>query len=93
MIEDGKKRKKHICEKIFHFRKKTLMILHFYIAALPLLKKYVCLFQTKEPLIHKIYDEQKQLFLDFLSCFMKQELLQVKNSKELINIDILNGSI
>ena len=64
------------------------MILHFYIAALPLLKKYVCLFQTKEPLIHKIYDEQKQLFLDFLSCFMKQELLQAKSLKELIRIHI-----
>lgn len=34
-------------------------------------KKYVYLFQYKKTLIHQIYDQQKQLFLDFLSCFMK----------------------
>lgn len=92
MTDDGKKRKERITEKLFHFRRKTLMILHFYIAALPLLKKYVCLFQSKEPLIHKVYDEQKQLFLDFLSCFMKQELLHIRSTKDLLDIDILNES-
>ena len=90
MTDDGKKRKDRITEKLFYCRRKTLMTVHFYVAALPLLKKYVCLFQTKEPLIHKVYDEQKQLFLDFLSCFIKQELLQVKSTKELLDIDVTN---
>ena len=61
-------------------------------SGLPFLKKYVYLFQTKEPLIHEIYDEQKHLFLDYFSCFRKQELLLLKSSKELISIDISNDS-
>lgn len=41
--------KKRILQKLFFERIKTQLILHFYTAALPLLKKYVCLFQTKDP--------------------------------------------
>ena len=63
---------------------------HFYTAVLPLLKKYVCLFQTKEPLIHKLYDEQEQLFLNFLSCFIKAEILKDKNIKQLLSLNVSN---
>ncbi|GBN16165.1 hypothetical protein AVEN_51406-1 [Araneus ventricosus] len=48
------------------------------------------MFQTKQPLIHKLFEEQRQLFVDFLSCFMKQELLQGKSSKELLSTDVMN---
>ncbi|GBN78845.1 hypothetical protein AVEN_147570-1 [Araneus ventricosus] len=90
ITEDGKRRKDRITQKLFYCRRKTLMNLHFYVAALPLLKKYVCMFQAKQPLIHKLFEEQRQLFVDFLSCFMKQELLQGKSSKELLSIDVMN---
>lgn len=65
----GKERKKRITEKLFIYRRKTQLNLHFYVAALPLLKRYVCLFQSSETLIHKLYEEQRQLFVDFFSCF------------------------
>ena len=41
-------------------------------AALPLLKSYVCLFQSSEPLIHKLNDKQELLW-QFLSNFVYLE--------------------
>lgn len=93
MTDDGEKRKKRIIEKLFYYRKKTILIINFYIAALPLLKRYILLFQTREPMIHKIYDEQKQLFLDFLSCFVAQQNLQIKTTKMLLEIDLCNKEL
>lgn len=57
-----------------------------FIAVLPLLKEYVCLFQTTEPLVHKLYEKQVKIFKRFLSFFIKPEVLNVKNilSKDLI---------
>ncbi|GBN78213.1 hypothetical protein AVEN_45094-1, partial [Araneus ventricosus] len=83
MTPEGISRKERIVQKLFKERMRTQLVLHFYTAVLPLLKKYVCLFQTKEPLIHKLYDEQEQLFLDFLSCFLKHEVLKGKNVNHL----------
>lgn len=85
---EGKARKDRIVSKLFFHRRKTLLVLNFFIAALPLLKKYVCLFQTKEPMIHKLHDEQEQLFLNFLSCFVKHEILKDKTVSQLINLDL-----
>ncbi|GBM40158.1 Breast carcinoma-amplified sequence 3 [Araneus ventricosus] len=67
-----------------------LTFLYYAFLTLPLLKKYVCMFQSKQPLIHKLFEEQRRLFVDFLSCFMKQELLQGKSSKELLSSDVMN---
>lgn len=53
--------------------KKTLLELHFYSAVLPMLKQYVLLFQSKDPKIHKLHDEQERLIREFLSCFIKPE--------------------
>lgn len=85
---DGRERKRRIIQKIFYQIRKTKLILHFYTAALPLLKQYVCLFQTKEPLIHQLYDKQEQLYLNFLSCFIKQEFIHDRSMKELSELDI-----
>jgi hypothetical protein len=87
---EGKCRKKRIVTKLFYERKRTQLVMNFYIAVLPLLKRYVCLFQTQAPLIHKIISEQKQLFLDFLACFIRQEYLNGKTTAELLNFDLSN---
>ncbi|GBN19210.1 RuvB-like 2 [Araneus ventricosus] len=87
MTPEGVSRKERIVQKLFKERMRTQLVLHFYTVVLPLLKKYVCLFQTKEPLIHKLYDEQEQLFLDFLSCFLKHEVLKGKNVKQLLSLN------
>lgn len=93
MTDDGQNRKKRIFEKLFFYRKQTMLTVHFYSAVLPQLKQYVMLFQTKEPLIHKVYYEQKQLFLNFLSCYVTPEVLQIKNPKDLLQIDLGDETI
>lgn len=60
MTPEGISRKKKIVQKLFKDRKRTQLVLHLYTAVLPLLKQYVCLFQTKEPLIHMLYNKQKR---------------------------------
>ncbi|GBN25381.1 hypothetical protein AVEN_143893-1, partial [Araneus ventricosus] len=93
MTPEGISRKERIVQKLFKERVRTQLVLHFYTAVLPLLKKYVCLFQTKEPLIHKLYDEQEQLFLDFLSCFLKHEVLKRKNVKQLLSLNVSEDEV
>ena len=41
--------------------KKTLLELHFYSAVLPMLKHHILLFQSKDPKVHKLHDEQERL--------------------------------
>lgn len=48
-------------------------------------KEYVCLFQMEESPINKLYEEQKQLFTDFLSLFVKPEILQNKQMTEILD--------
>ena len=73
LTEDGKKRKERIYEKVLFHEKKTLLVLNYYKAVLPLLKSYVCLFQSSEPLIHKLNDKQEELLRQFLSNFVYPE--------------------
>ena len=75
LTDDGAARKKRIFEKVLYQAPKSLAILHLYKATLPLLKSYVCLFQSKTPLIHKAHDEQEKLFKNFLACYLKSEYL------------------
>ena len=46
------------------------------------------LFHSKAPLVHKLHDRQEQLFLDFLSCFIKQEELLDKSATQLTNLSL-----
>jgi hypothetical protein len=93
MTEDGKNRKARIVKKLFTERKKTLLLLKFYVSALQLLKSFVCLFETKQPLIHKLHDQQEELFRRFLACFVKPEALLDKSARELQNLDLSNEDI
>ena len=90
LTEDGKNRKHRIVEKLFYQEKKTKLQLSFYIAVLPMLKSYVCLFQGKDTLIHMLHDQQVQLFADFLGCFIKPEHLVGKSGKQLKMLDLDN---
>lgn len=85
MTQLGKERKNRIVKKMFDTQKRTKVILHIYSTILPMLKKYVMLFQMTNPLIHKLNDKQQELLRDFLSCFIKPELL---NNQPLHTVDI-----
>ena len=45
-------------DRLFRERKTTFMIMSVYTAVLPILKKYVMLFQMTEPLVHMLHDKQ-----------------------------------
>ena len=55
---------------------------------LHLLKKYVLIFQIREPLIHMLRDEQLLLMKDFMGCFVKPELLLDVSGKKICKIDL-----
>ncbi|KAL5010546.1 hypothetical protein ScPMuIL_012851 [Solemya velum] len=88
MTKDGKNRKTRVVEKLIYKLKETTLILHFYKSVLPSLKSYVCLFQTKVPLVHRLHDKQDELFRDFLSFFVKQEHLIGKSALKLKQMDL-----
>ena len=64
------------------------MIMSVYTAVLPILKKYVMLFQMTEPLVHMLNEKQVELLLEFLACFMKPEVIAAqKNPKQLVELN------
>ena len=94
LTEDGKNRKRKICEKLIFKSTLTKLCLHFYSFGLEFLKKYVCLFQSKEPLIHCLHDKQLEVFKELLSCFIKPERLNFEHNREvqgLVSLDIKNS--
>lgn len=76
LTEDGNTRKQRIIERLFFCSKKTKLILNFCLATLPFLKEYICLFEMKVSLIHKLHEKQFTLYKGFLTCFLKAEAVQ-----------------
>ena len=88
MTKEGKARKERLVDKLFYKSEKTRLILHIYVNVLPILKSYVMLFQTKVPLVHKLYDRLIILFRDFLACFIKPQYLVDKSVNQLLTQDL-----
>ena len=93
LTDDGKRRKTRIAQKVVVQTTKTMLTMNFFIAVLPIMKEYVCLFQSREPLIHLLHDKQEQVFKDFMACFVKSENLVHKTAKQLklLNLDSDEG--
>ena len=85
MKAKGKKRKKLASERFIVYEVKTNFILEFYVSTLERMKEYVCLFQRKSPLVHKMHSMQVTLFKDFLTCFVKFDIFQNMSSSDLKN--------
>ena len=88
MTKDGKDRKNRIIKKVITMEVKTVFVINFYKAVLPLLKKYVLLFQSDKPMIHLVYGELEVLFQDFLGCFVKPEYLVGLDGFKLAEMDL-----
>ncbi|CAL4066119.1 unnamed protein product [Meganyctiphanes norvegica] len=71
LTKSGAKRRDSIVNLLIIQEQKTKLVLGFYSAALPIFKRYVCLFQSKNPLVHKLNDEQLRAFKEILNCFFK----------------------
>ena len=65
-----------------------MLVLHFYSSSFPLLKRYTVLFQTKEPMLHKVNDEQLALLKEFLACFIRPDLLLDQSARRLVKLDL-----
>ncbi|ELU15299.1 hypothetical protein CAPTEDRAFT_193779 [Capitella teleta] len=71
---EGRKKKERICEKVI-LKPTEILLINFWCSVLPLLKDYVLLFQKRDPMIHKLHDQQEETFRKFLTCFIKPEKL------------------
>ena len=69
-------RKERLTQKFFIRADETKCLLNFYGDVLPLLKSYVLIFQSRQPLIYRTHDEEERLLRQLLACFVKQECLQ-----------------
>ena len=90
MTTDGIARTKRIVAKLFHTSKITKVQLHIYTSVLPLLKKYVMIFQKSQTMIHVLNDKQIELISGFLSLFMKPEVLSNTRNIQDVKLDEKN---
>ena len=88
LTEDGQKRTDRIIRRLFIQSKQMLLYVNFYCAVLPLLKRFVLLFQTQKPMIHILHDEQFSLVKKFLGCFIKPECIKDLQPKKLVHLEI-----
>ena len=89
----GKNRKLRVVEKVFYHRSKTLLMMSMYQSVLPLFKSFILMFELKEPMMHRLHDEQTDLFRHFLACFLKQENLKDVSAAHLKKIDVVNQNL
>ena len=67
--------KKIIIKKIFYCRKNTFLQCSLFSKVLEIMKRYVLLFQKNEPAIFRIFPEQLVLFREFVSYFVRPEII------------------
>ncbi|XP_055881072.1 uncharacterized protein LOC129925675 [Biomphalaria glabrata] len=84
----GKARKVRIYEKLFFSRPKLDQLLNLYLGVLPLFKSFILLFESKEPRIHLLFDEQIQLIKNFLICFVKPETVRDFDFSKVADFDL-----
>ena len=89
---------KEICFHLgltFHYSSKRVSLLtSIYQTVLPLFKSFVMLFQQEKPLIHKIYFEQVSIIKNFLSYFVKPDVLVAcKTGKQLKKCNLSPNSL
>ncbi|XP_052795810.1 uncharacterized protein LOC128228504 [Mya arenaria] len=92
LTTDGKNRKGRIIERLFEKSVKSELTLNFYISVLPMLKCYVTMFETKEPLIHTLMEKQENLMAKFLACIVRLEVVIEKSGSKLCKVDLGDDS-
>ena len=76
LTPEGKERKSKLLQCLFIKRKEFLCTVYFYTATLPMLQKFVKFFQSEVPMIHLLHDKMNELFVDFVSGFLKPEVVK-----------------
>ena len=80
LTKTGKERKDRIVQKVIVDEKKTCLYMNIYSSVLQVMRKYVKIFQQAEPAIFRIHTEQVDVFTEFLTNFIKPEVLSKRNS-------------
>ena len=89
MTSQGTERKQRIIQVLFVKRLQTKATVGFYISVLPLLKKYILMFEMKQPLVHKLHDQQRDLFVEILGLFVKPEVIsEAATPARLLQLDV-----
>ena len=91
MTDEGKARQKLLVQRLFFDREKTLLYMYLYISVLERFKTHVVTFQTNEPLVHRLWDEQEDLLKEFLSYFVKMDV--VNASRDLTTVMVKDQTI
>jgi len=92
MTADGRSRKDRIVERLFERHTKTELIINVYVSVLPMLKAYVVLFESKEPMIHSLMEKQELLMSKFLACIVKPDAVLNKSGKQMMKLDLSDTS-
>ena len=89
----GKARKIQIIKTLLYSSKRVSLLISIYQTVLPLFKSFV-MFQQEKPLIHKIYFEQVSIIKNFLSYFVKPDVLVAcKTRKQLKKCNLSPNSL
>ena len=88
MTKEGVQRLKGIVQKVFYTGSKTKVLLHVYVSVLPLLKKYVMMFESVKPMVHLLNDKQTELLQNFMCCFIRSEKLNGITPRTLIGLQV-----
>ena len=88
LTSDGKERKKRILEKLFYTENVTRLHMKMYMDILPMFKSAILVLEQKEPLVHRLHEEQEGILKSFLACFIKHEVLADITAKKLKKLDV-----
>ena len=93
LTKAGLERKERIVAALFYNR--LVMDLHcnLYIHVRPLIKSFVLIFQQKEPMVHRLFDELKSCMQSFLGCFIKIENITSLTAKQLSKVKVADTSL
>ena len=72
--------KERIVQKVIVDENKTRLYMSIYSSALQVMRKYVKIFQQAEPAIFRIHTKQVDVSTEFLTHFIKPEVLSERNS-------------
>ena len=62
----------------------------FLLGIAPLFEKYLLLFQTEEPFVHRLYPEMQGPLIVFMKRLIKPEILEGKSTSEIIKVNVSN---
>ena len=88
LTKEGRERKKRIVDKLIYKRSLTLLDMSIYLSVLPLFKSFILIFESKEPLVHRLHEEMLSLVRHFFCCFVKHEFVKDLAAHKLLTLDV-----